>query len=142
MKAPEIRIDQERPEPTAASGRRRRRGDKPKPEQAKQVEAKAEKPKPEKPRKGPRRTASAPLPLRLLVNVVVLYLVIGLAFGVARFGWGALVAAMAEPDESAFIAGIFDAVADGAQRTVMWAPSLYLDVIADGRDFFDWLLYR
>jgi|GEM_PF-1611253 len=80
--------------------------------------------------------------MRFLKSLIYLYLVIGLGFGVARFGWGALVAAMAESEESAFIAGMFAAAADGALRVVAWAPTLVQDVILGGRDFFDWMLYN
>lgn len=80
--------------------------------------------------------------MRVLKSLIYLYLIVGLAFGVARFGWGALVSAMAESEESAFVAGVFAAAADGGQRVVFWAPSLYTEVIQGRRDFFDWMLYR
>ncbi len=80
--------------------------------------------------------------MRLLKSLIYLYIIIGLGFGVARFGWGALVAAMAEPEERAFVAGVFAAAVDGGVRAVTWAPTLVQDVGMNGRDFFDWMLYR
>lgn len=79
--------------------------------------------------------------MRFLRSLLYLYLIIGLGFGLARFGWGALVAAMAEPDEGPFIAGVVEAAISGGIRVVMWAPSLIQDVFMGGGDFFNWLLY-
>ncbi len=79
--------------------------------------------------------------MRALKSLIYLYLIVGLAFGVARFGWGAMVAAMAEPDNGAFIEGIVAAAADGGVRVVMWAPSLVTEVVQGDRDLIDWMLY-
>lgn len=80
--------------------------------------------------------------MRGLKALIYLYLVVGLAFGIARFGWGAVVAAMAEPEESQFVAGVFAAAADGAVRVVAWAPTLVDEVVMKKGDFFEWMLYR
>lgn len=79
--------------------------------------------------------------MRTLKFLITLYVVIGLGFGIARFGWGAVVAAMAEPEDSAFYAGVFAAAADGGLRIVTWAPTLFNQVIMGGGDFFEWMLY-
>ena len=79
--------------------------------------------------------------MRFLKNLAYLYLIAGLCFGVARFGWGAVVAAMAEPEDKAFTAGVFAAAVDGGIRVVDWAPTLVRDVVLEGGDIFDWLLY-
>ena len=79
--------------------------------------------------------------MRFLRSLLYLYLIIGIGFGLARFGWGALVAAMAEPEEAPFFAGVLEAAVSGAIRVVMWGPSLITDVVMGGGDFFNWLLY-
>lgn len=79
--------------------------------------------------------------MRFIRSLIYLYLIIGIGFGLVRFGWGALVAAMAEPDQGPFIAGVIDAAISGAIRIVMWAPSLTTNVLMGSQDFFDWLLY-
>ena len=79
--------------------------------------------------------------MRVLKAAIYIYLAIGLGFGLARFGWGALVAAMAEPDNGAFVEGVAAAAVDGGIRVVTWAPTLATDVIQGDRDFFDWMLY-
>jgi hypothetical protein len=79
--------------------------------------------------------------MRFLKSFVYLYLIIGIGFGVARFGWGALVDAMAEPEEGPFIAGVLSAALEGAIMIVMWAPTLVTDVILGGGDLFNWMLY-
>lgn len=83
----------------------------------------------------------ATLPVRVLKSLIYLYLIVGLAFGVIRFGWAAVIAAMAEPEEGAFMAGVARAAIDGGIRVVAWAPSLVTDVIIGGADVFDWMLY-
>jgi len=79
--------------------------------------------------------------MRFLKSILYLYLTVGLAFGIARFGWGALVAAMAEPEEQAFIGGVIQAAMSGGLRVLDWAPTLVMDVLMGGRDIFDWMLY-
>lgn len=79
--------------------------------------------------------------MRFLKSLIYIYLIVGLGFGIARFGWGALIAAMAEPDDGAFVAGVMGAAVDGAIRVADWAPTLVLDVIMNKRDFFDWMFY-
>lgn len=79
--------------------------------------------------------------MRLLKSLIYLYLIVGLGFGVARFGWGAMVAAMAEPDTAAFIEGLAAAAGDGGLRVVMWAPSLVTEVVQGDRGLIDWMLY-
>lgn len=80
--------------------------------------------------------------MRVLKSLIYLYLVVGLAFGVARFGWGAVVAAMAEPEESAFKAGVMASAGSSAIRVIDWAPTLVNQVILGDGDFFEWMLYR
>jgi len=80
--------------------------------------------------------------MRLLKSLIYLYLVVGLAFGIARFGWGAVVAAMAEPEESAFVAGVMTSAGGSAIRVIDWAPTLVDQVVLGGGDFFEWMLYR
>lgn len=80
--------------------------------------------------------------MRLVKSLIYLYLIVGLGLGIARFGWGALIAAMAEPEDTAFVAGLMQAAVEGAIRVVMWAPSFYLEVIAGGADVFDWIFYN
>lgn len=80
--------------------------------------------------------------MRALRTLIYFYVVIGLGFGIARFGWGAVVAAMAEPEDGAFIAGVFAAAVDGAIRVVTWAPTLINQVVMGGGDFFEWMFYR
>jgi hypothetical protein len=89
---------------------------------------------------GERRSAPRRL-LRLLWTLASLYIVIGLGFGIARFGWGAMVAAMAEPQSGPFMAGLTAAAFDGAVRVVTWAPTLIADVLLGGDDLFAWMLY-
>lgn len=80
--------------------------------------------------------------MRILKSLIGIYLVIGLAFAVAQFGWGAVVAAMAEPDDGAFTQGVLSAAASSAIRIVDWAPTLVNEVILGDGDFFEWMLYR
>lgn len=80
--------------------------------------------------------------MRLLKSLLAIYLIIGLAFAVAQFGWGAVVAAMAEPEESAFIDGVMASAASSVVRIVDWAPTLVNEVILGDGDFFEWMLYR
>ena len=79
--------------------------------------------------------------MRVLKNILYLYIAIGLCFGVARFGWGAAVAAMSEPNDGAFMSALIAAGIDGLIRVVDWAPTLVMEVLMGGGDPFDWLLY-
>lgn len=79
--------------------------------------------------------------MRFVKSLIYLYLIVGLGFGVARFGWGAMVAAMAEPDNAAFVEGLAAAAADGGVRIILWAPSLVTEVLQGDRDLIDWMLY-
>jgi hypothetical protein len=79
--------------------------------------------------------------MRRFKLLIYTYLVIGLAFGLALFGWGALVASMAEPETPIFIKSLAEAALDGALRIANWAPSLTKNVLLDGKNFFEWMLY-
>lgn len=80
-------------------------------------------------------------PFRALRSLLWLYLLIGLGFGLARFGWGAVVAAAAEPEAGAFTSALLASAVDGLIRIVAWAPTLVTDVLMAGGDFFQWMLY-
>ena len=79
--------------------------------------------------------------MRRLRFLIYAYLIIGMGFGLALFGWGALIAAMAEPETPIFITNLGQAALDGLIRIANWAPSLMLDVMIGSKSFFDWLLY-
>ena len=79
--------------------------------------------------------------MRFLKSLIYLYLIIGIGFGFARFGWGVLVAAMAEPENGPFIEGVTAAALEAAIMIIMWLPTLVTEVILGGGDLFKWMLY-
>ena len=77
----------------------------------------------------------------ILFSLVRLYLGIGLLLGIVTFGSHVVHAAMGTPPSGELLAAAGSGAIQGLIRMVMWAPSLYNEVIAGNRDPIYWLLY-